>query len=117
MSSVAFYGGLKPARLALVGSGGGGPGASQDQPLVLGKRYELRCSSLVYLKAGGGQPLPNDLQVVPEAPLTFTADVNAVGVSAGGADAYVWVREMNAVDEAAESVDVNGVGYAAGGCA
>lgn len=99
--SNAFLGGLKPMRLQLAGSAGDPPpGVGQDVPLVVGRRYELRCSAVVYVRPGqGSQPLPNDIQVLPEAPLTFTADVNGLSVAAGSADAFVWIREQPGDEE------------------
>jgi hypothetical protein len=63
-------------------------------PLVPGVRYELRCSDTVYVKPGGGaNPRVSDIQVVPDAPLTFTADENSLTIAAGEHSCYAWLRE------------------------
>lgn len=89
-----FYGSLRPITVQLVGGGLLPIGVSQDVPLVLGHRYEIRANQPVFVRpGGGGDARLSDMEVRPDTPAYFKADVNKLSIAAASGDATVWIRE------------------------
>lgn len=93
MFAPAFLAGVDAKALQLVGGGASPVGESQSLTLERGHVYELRSSALVHVRAGGSDARESDLLVRPDTPLLFVADVDAISLCAGSADAFVWLRQ------------------------
>ena len=87
--------GLKPITVDLRGGGADPVGPSEDVPLRLDVVYELRCDNPVHVLAGGGDNVTaRNLQVRPDTPILFRADVEQMRIAAASASATAWLREV-----------------------